>query len=355
MGGQAIVFLTHVESERIFRHFVRLREETKGLLSPILCIHDPVRSAAKRVLARIRGNIPTPHIRVDAKIGARLLPNRYAQMQRLGRWYNTGFTDLAYVPALLSGRLREYDFVWCMENDVDYAGSWRDFFGSAMEKQADLLSTYIYPRNQNINWQHWSWFKTPPEVPFYQHTSSFNSIVRFSRRMLSTYVKSVQNDLWQGHTEALWPTIAQHNGLTICDMGGMGPFCPESWLDKHYSNPSIEGWDNLEPGRGDLPYLAEQPFWLCNGKEGQQSAETRGGSTRGSNVSDKVTFICGPPTVQSAYFHEDPTRFLVRDVLYHPVKAGWTKTSQHHSSFSALKRHLRPLKKTALQYWLKSS
>jgi hypothetical protein len=218
MGAQAIVFLTHVESERVFLHFERLHEETKGLLSPILCIHNPVQSIGKRILQRIRGtgNIPAPYLRVDAKSGARLLPNRFAQMRRLGRWYNTGFPDLAYMPALLSERMRGYEYIWLVENDVDYAGNWRDFFRSTMGSNADLLSTYIYSRTQDSNWYHWSWFQTPPEVSFNHHTSSFNPVVRFSRRMLSIYVKSVQNDLWQGHTEALWPTIARHNGLTIC-------------------------------------------------------------------------------------------------------------------------------------------
>jgi hypothetical protein len=233
--------------------------------------------------------------------------------------------------------MRGYEYIWLIENDVDYAGNWRDFFGSTMQNQADFLSTYIYPRDQNVKWEHWSWFTTPPEVPFYQHTSSFNSIVRFSRRMLSIYVKSVRNNLWQGHTEALWPTIARHSGLTICDLGGIGPFCPESWLDKHYHNPSVHGWNNLEPGRGDLPYLPVPPFWLSNGSKGQPTAGT-------SNAVDKVTFICGPPNVQSAYFHEAPARFMERDVLYHPVKAGWTRTSQHHSAFPTLRRRLRPVK-----------
>src|ERR1700689_2268967 len=126
MGAQAIVFLTHVETERVYLHFERLRQETKGLLSPILCIHDPVRSIGKRILKRIHGNgaIPAPYLRVDVKSGARLLPTRFAQMQRLRRWYNTGFTDLAYMPALLSDQMREYNYIWLMENDVDYAGNW---------------------------------------------------------------------------------------------------------------------------------------------------------------------------------------------------------------------------------------
>jgi hypothetical protein len=351
VGAQAIVFLTHVESVRVFLHFERLQEETKGLLSPILCIHSPVRSTGKRIVERIRGtgNIPAPYLRVDAKSGARLLPNRFAQMQRLGRCYNTGFPDLAYMPALLSERMRGYEYIWLVENDVDYGGNWRDFFRGTMGSHADLLSTYIYSRTQDSDWDHWSWFQTPPEVSFNHHTSCFNPIVRFSRRMLSIYVKSVQNDLWQGHTEALWPTIARHNGLTICDLGGIGPFCPEPWRDKHYHNPY-----NREPGYGDLPHLPKPPFWLSDGSEGRSGTRTGSSRTAGCTLADKVTFI-DAPNVQNAYFEEDPTRFLERNVLYHPVKVGWTETQQtpqRHSAFPALRRLLRPLK-ARLRYWSK--
>jgi hypothetical protein len=355
MKTQAIVFLTHIESERIFRHFRRLQRETKNLLSAILCIHNPVPSLGQRMMSTIwhRGDIPSPYITVDARAGARLLPNRFAQMKLYGRWYNRGFPDLAYMPALLDQRLREYEYVWLMENDVDYAGNWGAFFGDTVENDADLLATYIYPRYQNRDWLHWSWFDAPPEVQFFHHTSSFNAIIRFSRRMLLTYTEAVRDDRWQGHTEALWPTIARHNGLTVCDLGGAGPFCPEAWRDKHYHNPLVARWNHLEPGRGDLPNLEEPPFWLSRNIDSLLKAGSGEINGADRNLVDEVTFICGPPIVQSAYFHEDPTGFLERDVLYHPVKAGWTKTSQQHRSyFPAVRRRLRPLK-AAFRNWLK--
>lgn len=365
MGAQAIVFLTHIKSERVFRHFERLREETKGILSAILCIHNPARSIRNRFFEKVRWaeDIPTPYIRVDATRSASLLPNRFAQMQRLGRWYNTGFPDLAYMPALLSEQLRPYEYVWLIENDVDYAGNWRDLFCSTAANHADLLSTYIYSRSLDSDWDHWSWFKTPPEVKFKHHTSSFNPIVRFSKKMLSVYLKSVNDDLWQGHTEALWPTIARHNGLTICDLGGTGAFCPEPWRDKHYHNPSVDGWSNREPGRGTMPHLPRPPFWLSDGSEDRPNAGTISGGTRDRSSVDKVTFIHAP-NVQSAYFHEAPTRFLERNVLYHPVKVGWTKVydtvqmgwteTLHRDDFSlaTLRRYVGPLK-AILRYWSK--
>jgi hypothetical protein len=306
MSNQALVFLTHIKSERIFRHFERLREETKGLLSPLLCIHDPIQvppiAKLARAIIQLPGKIriPTPHLTIDVASGARLLPKRFAQMQRRGGWFNNGFSDLASMPAMLSEPLREYEYVWLLENDVDYAGNWRDFFLRTMGSSADLLSTLIDTRSQDPDWEHWSWFRTPPEVSYDHHISSLHSISRFSRRMLSLYVNSVQSDLWQGHTEALYSTIARHHGLMISDLGGTGVFCPEQWRGKNFYNPFVEGWN-----------------------------------------ADKVTLTHGPNAL-SAYFHEEPTRFLQRDVLYHPVKAGWTRTPQ--ARFQTARRYLRPLK-----------
>src|SRR3982074_455224 len=125
MSDQGIVFLTHVESERIFRHFQRLRVETKGLLSPLYCVHDPIQLLAfsKRIFDAIklpfRHHIQPPDLRVDVKSGAQLLPNRFAQMRCRDGWYNYGFSDLACMPALLSERLRGCEYVWLIEHDVD--------------------------------------------------------------------------------------------------------------------------------------------------------------------------------------------------------------------------------------------
>jgi hypothetical protein len=301
MSDQAIVFLTHVQSDRVFNHFRRLRDETNGLLSALLCIHDTtqLQPFGQRALAKFQRsakNIPAPYIVIDVESGARVLPIRFAQMQRRGAWYNAGFLDLCYVPAFLSEQLLHYKYVWFVENDVDYAGNWRDFFLCTMGSSADLLGAYLYARQLGDEWYHWSWFQTPQEVSFNHHTSSLLCIARFSRRLVSLYVDAVRNDQWQGHPEALFPTIARHHGLTISDFG-WGAFCPEQWRDKNY---------RLGP----------------HGTDG--------------------TFN-DAPTVQTAYFHEEPLRFLERNVLYHPVKAGWTKTRRQplHSAFAL---HFRRLK-----------
>jgi hypothetical protein len=228
MSDQAIVFLSHNCSRRVLRHFRRLGAETQGLLSTFLCVHDPRQpdSRARRLLA---------------------------------------FRD---------AELRRYDFVWLIEYDVDFAGNWRDFFLGTMGSKADFIGANIQPRHPEDDWPHWSWFRSPAEIPDDKHLRSFNPICRFSRRMIAVYVQAVQNDVWFGHTEALYPTIAWSHRLTISDLGGRGPFCPKELHGKNYH------YD-----------------------DGYRSG----------------TFIHAPP-VRNVYFHEKPHQFIRRNLLFHPVK-----------------------------------
>ena len=227
----------------------------------------------------------TSDLVIDAASGVRLLPERFAEMQRRELWYNHGFPDLAYMPALLDQRLSRYEYIWVVENDVDYAGNWHDFFSRTMSSNADLLATNVFPRKEVDEFCAWSWFQTPPDVPFEHHTRSFNTIARFSRRMLSLYVNSVRGGHWQGHTEALYATIARHHGLSVLDLGGTGPFCPDEWRNKNYQDYYPAG--------------------------------------------TAATFI-DEPVVQTAYFHEDPQRFSKHDILYHPVKVYQTNAQSDY-------------------------
>lgn len=92
--------------------------------------------------------------------------------------------------------------------------------------------------------------------------------------MIAVYVQAMQSDAWFGHTEALYPTIAWSNRLTISDLGGRGPYCPDELHGKNYH------YDDGYPSG---------------------------------------TFIHAP-AVRNVYFHEEPEQFIQRNLLYHPVK-----------------------------------
>jgi hypothetical protein len=234
-GRTAAVFLTHERGRRILRHYDRLKREA-GIDTFL--------------------HFDEPNSRWDCAV-------RIGEMNRLGRSISSGFTDLAFVPALSS---REgFDYVWYVEFDVDFAGAWGDFFALTKESKADFLATTIQTKDGSPDWIHWKWFECPPEVRKTDYRRCFCPIMRCSTRMLATYMREVGSGRWRGHTEALLPTIALHNGLIVEDMHQWGV----------YTNSPDDPM--LSPGT-----MVWRPHW-------------------------------------PRYFHEDPTYFE-RGRLYHPVK-----------------------------------
>jgi len=249
---------------------MRLKVETHGLLDVFLCIHKAANDGGQ--------GDEIADFRISPSDEENTLPIRFAEKMRRGGTITPGFTDLAYMPALLSPQLSAYEYIWMSEYDVDFAGHWRDFFLPLLGSQADLIGTTFYPQAECPGWCHWAWFEAPDVVASRHYIRSFNPIVRFSRRMLNAYVAAVQEKGWRGHTEALFPAIASYNGFTIEDLGGTGPFTPEALRGKNYLNtPSRDGY--LTPG----------------------------------------TFVHAPATL-TAYFHEAAEQFHPRGYLYHPVK-----------------------------------
>ena len=259
-SGQALLFRTHFESNRIDAHFQRLRRETADLLDCFLCVHEPQpRDPAQRILQA--------DLRVGWEDAAQFAEKRYQEMLEAKGRYNSGYVDLAYMPALTSKQFRFYRHIWVMEYDVDYAGNWANFFADAMQSGADFIATTIVPHSASRNWSWWPGVRVPPGVAPEHLFRSFAPIARFSQELLERYQAAVASGPWRGHFEALFPTIAAHAGLVIEDLR----------RGTHYTN-TPDDW-GLSPG----------------------------------------TFVFRP-TVATQYFHENPGGFAEPNLLYHPVK-----------------------------------
>lgn len=267
--SQAVVLLTHIVSPEIFEHFDRLKAETKNILDAYLCVREPA--------THYDATKFSADFRISRRDGKTLVPKRYAEMKSRGGTLLPGFSDLASMPALLSGRLSEYSYIWMVEYDVDFAGTWHDFFGEIISSDADLMGTTFYPRSQCPEWYHWDWFEPPMKVSSNYHVRSFGPIFRFSRRMLNCYVDAVREGRWKGHTEALYPTLAHYNGLKLEDLGGHGPFTPAALRGKNYFNTPSDRY--LSPGT-----------------------------------------LVFRPVQHRVYFPNAPEQFPARGFLYHPVK-----------------------------------
>jgi hypothetical protein len=257
---QALLFLTHIESERLLAHFQRLRRETEGLLDCFLCVHEPQRRhPAERVLPA--------DLRIGRDDAAHYAGKRYDEMLQAKRSFNSGYTDLAYMPALANERFRLYRYLWIIEYDVDYSGNWANFFADAMLSRADFIATTLVPRSNSQDWAWWPDVRTPPDVTPEHQFRSFAPIARFSQPLLERYQAAVVGGAWRGHSEALFPTIAAHAGLTVEDLR----------RGTHYTN-TPDDW-TLSPGT-----------------------------------------LVFRPAVAAQYFHENPGGFAEPNLLYHPVK-----------------------------------
>jgi hypothetical protein len=276
MSEQAIVFHTHLDDRRIAGHCERLRREVAGTMPVYLSFHAG-EGAVRGVAEKMKADLV-----VTGTDAERLLPARCRELRRSeGRGLASGFPDLTWLPSLLNERLRGCDYVWMMEYDVDFAGSWGEFFGEAGGSDADLMGTTLFSRADDPGWMHWSWFEAPTEVPLAMHTRGFFPIMRLSRRLLERYAAVATDGSWRGHMEAILPTLARHEGFSLEDLGG----------ERAWSRAGRRAWYR---------------------------------NTRSSLYLTPGTFVYRPP-VSGAYYHEAPEAFAEAGLLYHPVKTTVTE------------------------------
>lgn len=276
------VFLTHVWSERIERHYSRLVRETEGLVTWHL-----VRDFGN---GDIRCETLATGVSSDA-----LLPVRYRRMNENGTLHG-GFLDTLFWPWLLDA---DSDFVWLMEFDVDFSGDWATFFRQFQTCTADLLTTTLDRRSDCEDWWWWPQTAAPAHVSPEQIHRAFNPLMRVSRRFAHAYPRSMADPGWVGHYEFTVPTAAIAAGFGVEDIGGNGALCPEERQNRNY-----------------------------------RSAQRDGTHPAG-------TFVWRP--ARNSYFTERPEDFADADFLYHPVKPAvrnWEEKPR-----SRLRSALRSLKK----------
>jgi hypothetical protein len=136
-----------------------------------------------------------------------------------------------------------YDYYWCIEEDVDFSGDWREFFEAFSSVGADFISSHIRRYQDEPEWPWWSALAHPYFViPQKQRIRSFNPIYRISRAGLELLHKALSSK-WCGHHEVLIPTLLYESGLSISDFGGMGEFVPEGFENRFYleNTPNPKG------------------------------------------------------------------------------------------------------------------
>lgn len=129
-----------------------------------------------------------------------------------------------------------YDYYWCIEDDVRFSGKWQVFFNEISQFSQSFISSHIRTSTEEPEWYWWNTLAHPYTViPFKDRIRSFNPIYRISNAALRCIDGALQN-YWCGHHEVLLPTLLHNNEFEIMDFGGDGQFVPSVCRNKFYVN-----------------------------------------------------------------------------------------------------------------------
>lgn len=169
------------------------------------------------------------------------------------------------------------DYLWFIEHDVHFDGSWAEFQNSFETSDADLLATEVRTRLEDPDWNWWATFGHEDHPPSPDTgVAALLPLIRVSRDGAKAVLAGLAAG-WSGHPEALLPTLIHEAGLKIEDIGGHGSFTPEDrlgrWYDGrtwHWSGPVgyVPGFIHfpvpqqrraLAPGRIAPPTISDSP------------------------------------------------------------------------------------------------
>lgn len=119
----------------------------------------------------------------------------------------------------------EYTHYWYIEDDVGYAGDWKDFFNSfSPELDADFISSHIKRYIDRPDWYWWNSFKVPgTQFSNEELFCSFNPVYRISHKALEFIHKQLSNSC-EGHHEVIYASLLHKAGFSIADFNGNGIF-----------------------------------------------------------------------------------------------------------------------------------
>lgn len=147
------------------------------------------------------------------------------------------------------------DWLWVSDERVYWDGLENEFKRDFLSCDTDFLGTAVRSYAEDRSWYWWPHLKPP--VAFDPHThgvAALLPLVRFSRRAAEVIVKGIDSG-WQGHPEAVIPTLVNIAGMKIEDIGGIGSFTPTARKNQWYDSRT---WDwrgpvEYHPGRLHFP------------------------------------------------------------------------------------------------------
>ncbi|MEK7954214.1 DUF707 domain-containing protein [Luteolibacter soli] len=131
---------------------------------------------------------------------------------------------------LISGE----EYRWFIDPEVHLDGNWEDFRGAFIRCDADLLATVVRAGPEDPTWNWWPSLKQRGQpVAVTEGVAALLPLMRLSSRAAEAILAGIANG-WEGHPEALIPTLVSLAELKIEDIGGLGSFTPEERQRRWY-------------------------------------------------------------------------------------------------------------------------
>lgn len=111
----------------------------------------------------------------------------------------------------------QYEYYWCIEDDVEFNGKWADLFSAVSKLDYDFITSHIRRYSDIPDWFWWDSYRVPGEDFDSENlVSSFNPIYRISNKALAYIDNNLKNG-HRGHHEVLLPTMLRRGGFSIAD------------------------------------------------------------------------------------------------------------------------------------------
>lgn len=206
-----LLFGAHRIDEFTLAQFAAYSRASAGLCDAVFVLHIPGGPLPL---------LPQPALALDDAAIFDGVPCLKAQARRLV----PGGMELKVLAAM--ERLPAYEQFLFVEYDVFALGDLRATMAAliAFAEGADLAGSFLRTATRSPDWMWWSSLIPPPGVllaPEDRHRA-FLPIAVYSRPFLNT-VRQALLDGWQGHHEALLPTLARLHGMVLKDLNRQRP------------------------------------------------------------------------------------------------------------------------------------
>lgn len=140
-----------------------------------------------------------------------------------------GNCDLPII--IFANRFPNYDYIYVMEDDVEYTGDLSILISELSSDDADLLCTHLHDCPKN--WDYKTTFIQQPTVSSSSLKLCFLPFFRISRRGISAIHNAYCKGLY-GHHEIVWPFVMQQHKFTIQDIGGENTYTSNKYINQYY-------------------------------------------------------------------------------------------------------------------------